>query len=117
MGIKGKDFVMLCTSATAVQQIITMKDDEDKIVPLDTHTVLVGEASELSLLSLKKLERRETETQSKETRLRVLDLREWPYTDLLSFFLFCLNVVRANSRLVLESLVIVFSFQSSWQPT
>jgi 20S proteasome subunit beta 4 len=40
MGIKGKDFVMLCTSATAVQQIITMKDDEDKIVPLDTHTVL-----------------------------------------------------------------------------
>lgn len=40
MGIKGKDFVMLCTSATAVQQIITMKDDEDKIVPLDTHTMM-----------------------------------------------------------------------------
>mmetsp|Transcript_23475 Transcript_23475/g.50143 ORF Transcript_23475/g.50143 Transcript_23475/m.50143 type:complete len:194 (-) Transcript_23475:213-794(-) len=41
MGIKGKDFVMVCTSSTAVQQIITMKHDEDKILPLDTHSLLV----------------------------------------------------------------------------
>ena len=40
MGIKGKDFAMVCTSATAVQQIVTMKHDEDKILPLDTHTLL-----------------------------------------------------------------------------
>ena len=40
MGIKGKGFAMVCTSATAVQQIITMKHDEDKILPLGTHTMM-----------------------------------------------------------------------------
>ena len=40
MGLRGKDFAMVCTSATAVQQIVTMKDDEDKILPLGTHTMM-----------------------------------------------------------------------------
>jgi 20S proteasome alpha/beta subunit len=40
MGLKGKDFVMLCSDTTAVQQIITIKHDEDKIVPIDSHKVM-----------------------------------------------------------------------------
>uniref|UniRef100_A0A061RBC1 Proteasome subunit beta n=1 Tax=Tetraselmis sp. GSL018 TaxID=582737 RepID=A0A061RBC1_9CHLO len=40
MGIKGKDFVMLCSDTSAVQQIITMKDDEDKLVPVDSHKLM-----------------------------------------------------------------------------
>ena len=62
MGIKGKDFVMLCTSATAVQQIITMKDDEDKIVPLDTHTMMVGERRREFLFCFSETRKREAET-------------------------------------------------------
>ena len=40
MGIRGKDFVMLCTDTSAVQQIITIKHDEDKLLALDDTTVL-----------------------------------------------------------------------------
>ena len=40
MGLKGKDFVMVCSDSSAVQQIITIKHDEDKILPVDTNTVL-----------------------------------------------------------------------------
>lgn len=36
MGIRGKDFVMVVADTTAVQQIITIKHDEDKIVPVDS---------------------------------------------------------------------------------
>lgn len=36
MGIRGKDFVMVVADTTAVQQIITIKHDEEKIVPVDT---------------------------------------------------------------------------------
>jgi 20S proteasome subunit beta 4 len=35
MGIRGKDFVMVVADTTAVQQIITIKHDEEKIVPVD----------------------------------------------------------------------------------
>ena len=46
MGIKGKDFVMVCSDTSAVQQIINMKDDEDKLVPVDSHKIMAisGEA-------------------------------------------------------------------------
>ena len=40
MGIRGKDFVMLCTDTSAVQQIITIKHDENKLLALDDTTVL-----------------------------------------------------------------------------
>lgn len=40
MGLKGRDFVMVCSDTSAVQQIITIKHDEDKIFPIDSHTVL-----------------------------------------------------------------------------
>eukprot|EP00193_Tetraselmis_chui_P005840 CAMPEP_0177770006 /NCGR_PEP_ID=MMETSP0491_2-20121128/10672_1 /TAXON_ID=63592 /ORGANISM="Tetraselmis chuii, Strain PLY429" /LENGTH=193 /DNA_ID=CAMNT_0019287147 /DNA_START=271 /DNA_END=852 /DNA_ORIENTATION=+ len=40
MGIKGPDFVMLCSDTSAVQQIITIKDDEDKLVPVDSHKLM-----------------------------------------------------------------------------
>jgi len=40
MGIKGKDFVMLCGDTTAVQQIITIKHDEDKLRPVDSHKIM-----------------------------------------------------------------------------
>eukprot|EP00873_Tetraselmis_striata_P013036 jgi/Tetstr1/433300/TSEL_022587.t1 len=40
MGIKGPDFVMLCSDTSAVQQIITIKDDEDKIIPVDSHKLM-----------------------------------------------------------------------------
>ena len=40
MGIKGKDFVMLCGDTTAVQQIITIKHDEDKLRQVDSHKIM-----------------------------------------------------------------------------
>lgn len=40
MGIKGKDFVMLCGDTTAVQQIITIKHDEDKLRQIDDHKIM-----------------------------------------------------------------------------
>ncbi len=48
MGIKGKDFVMLCSDTSAVHSIITIKHDEDKIVPIDSHKVfcVAGEAGD-----------------------------------------------------------------------
>ena len=41
MGIKGKGFAMVCVSSTAVQQIITMKHEEDKCMAVDSHRMLV----------------------------------------------------------------------------
>ena len=41
MGIRGDGFAMVCVSADATQQIITMKDDEDKILAVDDHRLLV----------------------------------------------------------------------------
>ncbi|CAG9464192.1 unnamed protein product [Pedinophyceae sp. YPF-701] len=37
LGVKGKDFIMLCSDTSAVSQIITLKDDEQKILPIDSH--------------------------------------------------------------------------------
>ena len=47
-GIRGKDFVMLCTDSSATTQIVTIKQDEDKIVPIDSHKAfaLSGEAGD-----------------------------------------------------------------------
>ena len=39
-GIKGKDFVMVCSDTCASQQIITIKHDEDKLVPIDGHKLI-----------------------------------------------------------------------------
>ena len=39
-GIKGKDFVMVCSDTCASQQIITIKHDEDKLVPIDAHKLI-----------------------------------------------------------------------------
>ena len=48
VGIKGKDFVMLCSDTSAVHSIISIKQDEDKIIPIDDHKVfcLSGEAGD-----------------------------------------------------------------------
>lgn len=40
MGIKGKDFVVVVSDTTATQQIITIKHDEDKLVPIDDHKLM-----------------------------------------------------------------------------
>ena len=40
MGLRGSDFVMLCSDTTAVQQIITIKQDEDKLIPIDSHKIM-----------------------------------------------------------------------------
>lgn len=40
MGLKGKDFVMVCSDSSAVQQIITIKHDEDKLIQVDDHALL-----------------------------------------------------------------------------
>ena len=40
MGIKGKDFVLVAGDTSATQQIITIKHDEDKIVPIDDHKLM-----------------------------------------------------------------------------
>ena len=39
-GIATKDFVVLCTDSVAVNQIITIKHDEQKIFPIDSHRVM-----------------------------------------------------------------------------
>ena len=39
-GIKGKDFVMVCSDTCASQQIITIKHDEEKLVPIDAHKLI-----------------------------------------------------------------------------
>lgn len=48
VGIKGKDFVMVCSDTQAAHSIISMKHDEDKIVPIDDHKVfcIAGEAGD-----------------------------------------------------------------------
>lgn len=48
VGIKGKDFVMLCCDTSAVHSIIRIKQDEDKIIPVDDHKVfcISGEAGD-----------------------------------------------------------------------
>lgn len=47
-GIRGKDFVMVCSDTTAVQSIVVMKQDEDKLVPVDSHKLFAvsGEAGD-----------------------------------------------------------------------
>jgi 20S proteasome subunit beta 4 len=47
-GIRGKDFVMVCSDTSAVQSIVTMKTDEDKVVPVDSHKLFAisGEAGD-----------------------------------------------------------------------
>lgn len=47
-GIRGKDFVLVCSDTRAVQSIVTMKHDEDKLVPIDDHKLfaLSGEAGD-----------------------------------------------------------------------
>lgn len=47
-GIRGKNFVMVCSDTTAVQSIVTMKQDEDKLVPVDSHKLFAisGEAGD-----------------------------------------------------------------------
>ena len=39
-GIKGRDFVMVCSDTCAAQQIITIKHDEDKLVPIDAYKLM-----------------------------------------------------------------------------
>lgn len=48
LGIRGKDFVMVCCDTAAVHSIISIKQDEDKIIPVDSHKVFViaGEAGD-----------------------------------------------------------------------
>ena len=41
MGLRGRDFVMVCSDTSAVNQIIAIKDDEEKIVPVDSHKLFV----------------------------------------------------------------------------
>ena len=37
MGLRGADFVLLCSDTSAVNQIIAIKDDEEKFVEVDKH--------------------------------------------------------------------------------
>ena len=47
-GIRGKDFVLVCSDTCAVQSVVRMKLDEDKLVPVDSHKLfaLSGEAGD-----------------------------------------------------------------------
>ena len=49
MGLKGKDFVMVCSDTSAVQQIITIKHDEEKLLQIDDHTVLALSGMQLCM--------------------------------------------------------------------
>jgi 20S proteasome subunit beta 4 len=48
VGIAGKDFAMLCCDTRAVQQIITIKDDEEKLIDIDDRKMFAisGEAGD-----------------------------------------------------------------------
>lgn len=41
MGLKGKDFIVVCSDTVASQSIIRMKADEEKMVPIDEHKLFV----------------------------------------------------------------------------
>lgn len=41
-GIVGKDFVLVAADAKAARSILVYKDDEDKMVQLDSHKLLLG---------------------------------------------------------------------------
>jgi 20S proteasome subunit beta 4 len=47
-GIRGKDFVMVCSDTSAVTSIVTMKQNEDKLVPIDNTKIFAisGEAGD-----------------------------------------------------------------------
>lgn len=47
-GVKGKDFVVVVGDTTAAQQIITIKHDEDKLVPIDSHKLMCLSGDTLS---------------------------------------------------------------------
>jgi len=53
MGLKGPGFALVASDTAAVHSIITIKQDEDKIVPVDSHKVfcLAGEAGDRSNFS------------------------------------------------------------------
>eukprot|EP01026_Neomeris_dumetosa_P030005 TRINITY_DN2412_c0_g2_i6.p2 TRINITY_DN2412_c0_g2~~TRINITY_DN2412_c0_g2_i6.p2 ORF type:complete len:130 (-),score=22.20 TRINITY_DN2412_c0_g2_i6:16-405(-) len=40
MGIVGKEFVLVCSDTSAVMQIINLKDDEDKLLPIDQRKIM-----------------------------------------------------------------------------
>ena len=48
IGIKGKDFVMVCSDTSAVTSVLMIKQDEDKILPMDSHKLfcISGEAGD-----------------------------------------------------------------------
>jgi len=48
MGIKGPDFVMVCSDTAAAHSVISIKHDEDKLVPIDSHKLfgISGEAGD-----------------------------------------------------------------------
>ncbi|GFH16061.1 proteasome subunit beta, partial [Haematococcus lacustris] len=48
MGIKGPNFVMICSDTAAAHSIISIKHDEDKIIPIDSHKVfgIAGESGD-----------------------------------------------------------------------
>ena len=41
MGLKGKDFIVVCSDTVAAQSIIRMKADEEKMFPIDEHKLFV----------------------------------------------------------------------------
>ncbi|GLE00955.1 hypothetical protein PINS_up009752 [Pythium insidiosum] len=41
-GVVGKDFVLLAADAKVARSILVYKDDEDKMIDLDAHKILVG---------------------------------------------------------------------------
>jgi len=48
VGIRGKDFVMVCADTSSVHSIIALKHDEDKIIPVDSKKLfcVAGEAGD-----------------------------------------------------------------------
>lgn len=55
MGLKGKDFVVVCSDTVAAQSIIRMKADENKIVEIDDRKLfaLSGERKLIRLMMWK----------------------------------------------------------------
>lgn len=52
MGLKGKDFVVLCSDTVAAQSIIRMKADEDKLVKVDNHKLFALSGRHFSAFQL-----------------------------------------------------------------
>ena len=114
MGIRGKDFVMVCSDTTASQQIIVIKHDEDKLRQIDSHMVMAlsgepGDRVQFSeyiiantkLYALRNGQKLTTDSVASFTRNQLADalrkVGQASFSRAQALFLLCTSPFRSNS--------------------